>query len=98
MDQFQGMISASLCSLAGRYDNSIPTRFLAPIDGLKIPDLYSTVYGISRPNTEKPGTEYGCRDMITNHSFDLLRINTDQSRGSTLYKELSFHIIKCKLI
>jgi hypothetical protein len=27
---FQGINSASLCSLAGRYDNLIPTRFLAP--------------------------------------------------------------------
>jgi hypothetical protein len=34
---FQGMNSASLCSLAGRYDDSIPPRFLAPIDSLKIP-------------------------------------------------------------
>ncbi len=34
---FQGMNSASLCSLAGRYDNPIPTWFLAPIDYLKIP-------------------------------------------------------------
>ncbi len=31
------MNSASLCSLAGRYDNPIPPRFLAPIDYLKIP-------------------------------------------------------------
>jgi hypothetical protein len=31
------MNSASLWSLAGRYDNPIPTRFLAPIDFLKIP-------------------------------------------------------------
>ena len=29
------MNSASLCSLTGRYDNPIPTRFLAPIDCLK---------------------------------------------------------------
>ncbi len=28
---------ARLCSLAGRYDNPIPTRFLAPIDCYKIP-------------------------------------------------------------
>jgi hypothetical protein len=28
---------ASLCSQAGRYDNPIPPRFLAPIDSLKIP-------------------------------------------------------------
>jgi hypothetical protein len=38
-NRFQGMNSASLCSLAGRYDNPIPTRFLAPIDCLKIPAL-----------------------------------------------------------
>jgi hypothetical protein len=31
------MNSASLCSLAGRYDNPIPPWFLAPIDFLKIP-------------------------------------------------------------
>jgi hypothetical protein len=39
------MNSASLCSLAGRYDNPIPTRFLAPIDFLKIPAL--AVGGVS---------------------------------------------------
>jgi hypothetical protein len=33
------MNSASLCSLAGRYDNPIPPRFLVPIDFLKIPAL-----------------------------------------------------------
>jgi hypothetical protein len=31
------MNSASLCILAGRYDNPIPPLFLAPIDSLKIP-------------------------------------------------------------
>ena len=36
-NQFQGMNSASLCSLAGRYDNPIHPRFLAPMDVLKIP-------------------------------------------------------------
>jgi hypothetical protein len=35
-NRFKGMNSASLCSLAARYDNPIPTRFLAPIDCLKI--------------------------------------------------------------
>jgi hypothetical protein len=38
-NRFQGIISASLRSLAGRYDNPIPTRCLAPIDFLKIPAL-----------------------------------------------------------
>ncbi len=28
---------ASLCSLAGRYDNPVPIRFLAPTDWSKIP-------------------------------------------------------------
>jgi hypothetical protein len=32
MNRFQGINSASLCSLAGRYDVPIPTRCLAPID------------------------------------------------------------------
>jgi hypothetical protein len=31
------MNPASLCILAGRYDNPIPTWFLAPTDCLKIP-------------------------------------------------------------
>ncbi len=36
-NRFQGTNSARLCSLASRYNNPIPTRFLAPIDCLKIP-------------------------------------------------------------
>jgi len=34
-NRFQGFNSASLCSLASRYDN--PTQCLVPIDRLKIP-------------------------------------------------------------
>ncbi len=30
-----------LCSLVGRYDNPIPTRFLAPINCLKIPAQFN---------------------------------------------------------
>jgi hypothetical protein len=33
------MNSASLCSLAGRYDNPVPPRFLTPIGSIKIPAL-----------------------------------------------------------
>jgi hypothetical protein len=33
------MNSANLCSLAGRYDTPLPTRFIAPIDCLKISAL-----------------------------------------------------------
>ncbi len=35
---------ASLCSLAGRYDNPIPSRFLALIDCSKIPALAALIY------------------------------------------------------
>jgi hypothetical protein len=44
-NRFQGMNSASLCSLAGQYDNPIPTWFLAPIDCLKIPALGNKYHG-----------------------------------------------------
>jgi hypothetical protein len=37
MNRFKEIDSASLSSLAGRHDNSIPTRFLAPIDRSKNP-------------------------------------------------------------
>jgi hypothetical protein len=36
-NRFQGSNSARLCSLAGRYDDPIPTQFLALKDYLKIP-------------------------------------------------------------
>jgi hypothetical protein len=36
----QGIDSASLCSLAGLYDNHIPTRFLVTIEYSKIPAQY----------------------------------------------------------
>ncbi len=51
-ESIQGMNSASLWSLAGRYDNHIPTRFLSPIDCLKIPALSSIEErgGIRVPN------------------------------------------------
>jgi hypothetical protein len=38
---------ARLCSLAGRYDNPVPTRFLVPIDCLKIPALDDFIYASS---------------------------------------------------
>jgi hypothetical protein len=40
-NRFQGMNSASLCSRAGRYDNPLPLRCLAPIASLKF-QLYSS--------------------------------------------------------
>ncbi len=45
-NRFYGIYSASLCSLAVRYDNPITTRCLAPIIFLKIPAQY-TVFVLS---------------------------------------------------
>ncbi len=45
---------AGLCSLAGWYDNPIPTRFLSPIDCLNIPALYT-----SPPSNIRQLTNYG---------------------------------------
>jgi hypothetical protein len=70
-NRFQGMNSASLCSLAGRYDNPIPPRFLAPIDSLKIPA------GLSQLIKETPRR----RIMVTS---SLNEIFTDQLANSVV--------------
>jgi hypothetical protein len=41
-NRFQGINSVGLCSLAGRYDYPIPTRFLVPLDCSKIPAQRTT--------------------------------------------------------
>jgi hypothetical protein len=68
-NQFQGMNSASLCSLAGRDDNLLPPRFLAPIGSLKIPALESfgtETLRVTRSQawTELPGLQDSCEDMV----------------------------------
>ena len=42
-NRFLGMNSASIRSLAGRYDSPIPTHFIAPINCFKIPALNQIV-------------------------------------------------------
>jgi hypothetical protein len=44
----------SQCSLAGRYDNPIPSRFLAPIDCLKIPAQEAVCAGYHTSNVYRP--------------------------------------------
>jgi hypothetical protein len=56
-NRFQGMNSACLCSLAGRYDNPITTRFLAPLDCLKIPAQ-------EKFEAEKDGGHKGRNDYV----------------------------------
>jgi hypothetical protein len=52
-NRFQEMNSASLCSLAGRYDNPLPPRFLAPIDFLEIQAQGSEVLPVIGPSGRK---------------------------------------------
>jgi hypothetical protein len=65
-NRFQGNNSASLCRPGGRYDNPIPSRFLAPIDCLKIPAQFSSrnVFwlGYTCKMTEKE--ENFCREPV----------------------------------
>ncbi len=42
--RYEGIDSASIFSLASRFDNPIPARFLTPIDCYKIPALYVFVF------------------------------------------------------
>jgi hypothetical protein len=63
-NRFQGMNSASLCSLAGRYANPLPPRFLAPIDSLKIPAQ------TSRADLPQPIFQvYGIHKYCTDHGL-----------------------------
>ncbi len=60
-NRFQGINYASLCSLAGRYENLIPTRFLAPIDCLKISALAwikVIMINVFRTLDKKPATHW----------------------------------------
>jgi hypothetical protein len=59
--RFNGINSASLCCLAGRYDKPIPTRFLALIDCSKIPALLSQIQYGKREGMERGG---GARGML----------------------------------
>jgi hypothetical protein len=43
-NRFLCISSARICSPAGRYDNPFPTRFLTPIDCLKIPAQFSYIF------------------------------------------------------
>jgi hypothetical protein len=54
------MNSASLCGLAGRYDNPISHRFLAPIDCLKIPALiYCIICLVESPSIYRGRAKIG---------------------------------------
>ncbi len=65
----QGINSASLCSLAGRYVNPIPTRFLAVIDCLKILALVLSVELAQQLHQHSGGNLSGFRPLKHTHFY-----------------------------
>jgi hypothetical protein len=64
-NRFQGTNSARLCSLAGRYDNPIPTRFLATNRLFKNSSTVCNKEGIYR---KRPAPCFTCR-LFDTHPF-----------------------------
>jgi hypothetical protein len=85
-NRFQGTNSGRLCSLAGRYDNLIPTRFLAPIDCLKIPAQYSR-------GTKSPK----CKIVVleSKQNLELYDIAADESLGRAMCVVVQYYCVFC---
>jgi hypothetical protein len=74
-NRFQGTNPASLY-LAGRYDNSIPTRFLAPIDCLT--NSSSGYSEMEREHYRSQGSKYiHYRGRVEIGGVDLCRVHGD---------------------
>jgi hypothetical protein len=65
------MNSASLCSLAGQYNNPIPPQFLAPIDCLKIPAQATYVGGIDSMELIPVPLKHLQRQTLANHGVEM---------------------------
>ncbi len=83
---FQGMNSTSLCSLAGRYDNPIPPRFLAAIDFLKIPAQNHFAMAESTPNeafrtlSKRVLCRMATRSVLKRRKESVIRLLVSQQR------------------
>ncbi len=89
------MNSASLCSLAGRYDNPIPLGFLAPIDFLKIPVLF---FPTNQPLYLDPGCK-GIFNIINLYKYIFLELLLKHGKVKTLkLKVYQTYLIQLRLI
>jgi hypothetical protein len=70
----QGMNSASLCSLAGWYENPIPPRCLVPIDFLKIPALSFILLRLSYTTFQIPTEQRVSERSIVYVVFVVIKI------------------------
>jgi hypothetical protein len=65
-NRIQRSNSTSLCCMAGRYDNPIPTRFLASIDCSKIPVLATDLYLLLIPSqVYRPASKFLINVCVT---------------------------------
>ncbi len=72
-NRFQGIDNASLCSLAGRYDNPIPTRLLAHIECSKIPALSTAISSVYRGRIQR---KTWCMEHYTWDDLNLMPLST----------------------
>ncbi len=85
MNRCQGTNSARMCSLAGRYENSIPSRFLAPIDCIKIPALEPALFLSGFQHANKKISAFFLL-VFGSLLTELLQVYLHQSSKITLYK------------
>ncbi len=78
---FQGIDSASLCSLVGRYDNPITTRFLAPIDCSKIQALFN-IQKLKKENNKKKSWGKGRRYTFERETAETVFLNFEGAQES----------------
>ncbi len=72
-NRFQGIDYASLCSLAGRYDNPLPTRFIAHIECSKIPALSTAISSVHRGRILR---KTWCMEPYTRDDLNLMPLST----------------------
>jgi hypothetical protein len=75
------MNSASLCSLADRYDNPLPPPLLAPIDSLKIPALHA---------------KKGARHISDGGDFFIIQYSSKLEQTFDMFFFFLFHLKKTK--
>jgi hypothetical protein len=89
-NRFQGMNSASICSLAGRYDNPFPTRCLAPIDFLKIPALSGR---FDNPIPARFLTHIDCSKIPALYVFVFYTLRITRDCSEELYEGFCFTVL-----
>jgi hypothetical protein len=86
-NRFQGINSASLCSLASWYNNPIPTWFLDPIDCLKIPAL-NTQSGLNGKLVSSYWPKFAALRLFV-ETMPIYKAVATGNRNNELYREMA---------